>query len=89
MNVSPLMHFAFEAAVSFILRFAYFLGLYFHIHITMKGERKESVEIKGLLEVNRWKNLLLPLVEPPAVFAGGVSCFLTSLFGKNVGEKLL
>lgn len=44
------MHFAFEAAVSFILRVAYFLGLYFHIRITVKGERKENVTIRELLE---------------------------------------
>lgn len=68
MSVSPLMHFAFEAAVSFILRFAYFLGLYFHIHITVKGERKESVEIGGLLESMGGRICCYLLVESPAVF---------------------
>lgn len=36
------MHGAFEAAVSFILRFNYFLGLRFHIHISIKVKRKEG-----------------------------------------------
>lgn len=58
------MHFAFKAAVSFILRFAYFLGLYFHIHITVKGEIKGSVEIRGLLVS----------VEEFAATFGGASC---------------
>lgn len=65
MSVSPLMHFAFQAAVSFILRFACFLGLYFHIYITVKGKRKESVESGDSLSQQ---------VEEFAAVFGGASC---------------
>lgn len=39
--------------------------------------------------MNRWKNLLLPLVEPLAVLTGGINCFLNSLLEKNAGGKKL
>lgn len=89
MSVSPLMHFAFEAAVSFILRFVLVFWDCIFIFILLWKAKEKTMLNQGTASVNRWKNLLLYLVEPPAVFMGRVGCFLTSLFGRNVGENLL